>query len=43
MSVYFYGCISIDGYLALIKIISLDWLHDSGSVETAIMIFKRWI
>src|SRR5690554_4126027 len=32
MSVYFYGCISIDGYLAD-KNHNLDWLHDSGSVE----------
>ncbi len=32
MSVYFYGCMTLDGYLAD-KNHSLDWLHESGSVE----------
>lgn len=32
MSVYFYGCVTIDGYLAD-KNHGLDWLYDSGSIE----------
>ncbi|QIK69217.1 dihydrofolate reductase [Erysipelothrix sp. HDW6C] len=32
MKLYFYGCITMDGYLAD-KNHQLDWLHDSGSVE----------
>lgn len=32
MSVYFYGCITLDGYLAD-KRHNLDWLHQTGSVE----------
>lgn len=32
MSVYFYGCITMDGYLAD-KNHGLDWLHQSGSSE----------
>lgn len=32
MSVYFYGCITMDGYLAD-KNHNLDWLYESGSVE----------
>lgn len=32
MSVYFYGCITLDGYLAD-KNHGLDWLHQTGSVE----------
>lgn len=32
MSVYFYGCISLDGYLAD-KNHKLDWLYQSGSTE----------
>ena len=32
MSVYFYGCITLDGYLAD-KNHNLNWLHQSGSVE----------
>ena len=32
MSVFFYGCITMDGYLAD-KNYSLDWLYQTGSVE----------
>lgn len=32
MSVYFYGCMTLDGYLAD-KHHNLDWLHQSGTVE----------
>ncbi|WP_251318111.1 dihydrofolate reductase family protein [Flintibacter muris] len=32
MSVYFYGCITLDGYLAD-KNHGLDWLHETGSAE----------
>lgn len=32
MSVYFYGCITLDGYLAD-KSHNLDWLYQTGSVE----------
>ena len=32
MSVYFYGCVTMDGYLAD-KEHNLDWLYQSGSVE----------
>lgn len=32
MSVYFYGCISLDGYLAD-KNHQLDWLDETGTVE----------
>lgn len=32
MSVYFYGCITLDGYLAD-KNHQLDWLYQSGTVE----------
>lgn len=32
MSIYFYGCVTMDGYLAD-KNHGLDWLHQSGSVE----------
>ena len=31
MSVYFYGCVTMDGYLAD-KEHNLDWLYQSGSV-----------
>ena len=32
MSVYFYGCVTLDGYLAG-RDHNLDWLHESGTVE----------
>lgn len=32
MSVFFYGCITLDGYLAD-KNHNLDWLYQSGSIE----------
>ncbi len=32
MSVYFYGCITLDGYLAG-KNHELDWLHQTGTAE----------
>lgn len=32
MSVFFYGCITMDGYLAD-KNHNLDWLHESGTTE----------
>lgn len=32
MGVYFYGCITLDGYLAD-RNHGLDWLHQSGTVE----------
>lgn len=32
MSVYFYGCVTLDGYLAS-KDHSLDWLHQTGTAE----------
>lgn len=32
MSIFFYGCMSLDGYLAD-KNHNLDWLHESGSAE----------
>lgn len=32
MSVYFYGCVTLDGYLAD-KNGGLDWLYDSGTTE----------
>ncbi|AUD63787.1 diacylglycerol kinase [Tenericutes bacterium MO-XQ] len=32
MSIYFYGCMTLDGYLAD-KNHNLDWLHESGSTE----------
>ena len=32
MSVYFYGCITMDGYLAD-KNHNLNWLHQTGSIE----------
>ncbi|SHH65449.1 RibD C-terminal domain-containing protein [Anaerosphaera aminiphila DSM 21120] len=32
MSVYFYGCVTIDGFLAD-KNHNLDWLNDTGSIE----------
>lgn len=32
MSVFFYGCITLDGYLAD-KSHGLDWLHETGSAE----------
>lgn len=32
MTVYFYGCITMDGYLAT-KEHSLEWLHDTGSPD----------
>lgn len=32
MSVYFYGCITLDGYLAD-KHHGLDWLHQTGTTE----------
>lgn len=32
MSVYFYGCVTMDGYLAD-KAHNLDWLYQSGCVE----------
>lgn len=33
MSVYFYGCISLDGYLAT-KDHDLTWLYESGTTES---------
>jgi len=32
MPIYFYGCITLDGYLAT-KDHNLDWLYTSGSIE----------
>lgn len=32
MAIYFYGCVSLDGYLADTNH-GLDWLHESGSPE----------
>lgn len=32
MSVYFYGCITLDGYLAD-KAHNLDWLYQTGTIE----------
>lgn len=32
MAVYFYGCVSLDGYLAD-KNHGIDWLHEVGTVE----------
>lgn len=32
MSVYFYGCVTLDGYLAD-KSHGLDWLHETGATE----------
>ena len=32
MSVFFYGCVTLDGYLAD-RNHGLDWLHQSGTVE----------
>ena len=32
MSVYFYGCVTLDGYLAA-RDHSLDWLYETGSPE----------
>lgn len=32
MSVYFYGCVTLDGYLAA-RDHGLDWLYQTGSVE----------
>lgn len=32
MSVFFYGCVTLDGYLAD-KNHRLDWLHETGTVE----------
>jgi len=32
MSVFFYGCITIDGYLAD-KNHNLDWLYQTGEIE----------
>ena len=32
MNVYFYGCVTLDGYLAD-KRHGLDWLHQTGSAE----------
>ena len=32
MAVYFYGCITLDGYLAT-KSHNLDWLYETGSPE----------
>ena len=32
MSVYFYGCIALDGYLAD-KAHNLDWLYQTGTIE----------
>ncbi len=32
MAIYFYGCISLDGFLAD-KNHNIDWLHEIGSVE----------
>ena len=34
MSVYFYGCITLDGYLAA-KDHSLDWLYQTGTAESS--------
>ena len=34
MSVFFYGCITLDGYLAD-KNRGLSWLHETGSPEEA--------
>lgn len=32
MSVYFYGCVTMDGYLAD-KSYNLDWLYQTGTLE----------
>ena len=32
MSVYFYGCVTLDGCLADSRH-GLDWLHETGTVE----------
>ena len=32
MAVYFYGCVTLDGYLAT-KTHNLDWLYETGSPE----------
>lgn len=32
MSIYFYGCVTLDGFLAA-KDHSLDWLHQTGTAE----------
>lgn len=32
MSVFFYGCVTLDGYLAA-RDHSLDWLHETGGTE----------
>ena len=32
MGVYFYGCVTLDGYLAD-KSHNLDWLYDTGTIE----------
>ena len=32
MGIYFYGCMTLDGYLADKKH-NLEWLHESGSIE----------
>lgn len=32
MAVFFYGCITLDGYLAT-KEHNLDWLNDTGTTE----------
>ncbi len=32
MSVFFYGCITMDGYLAD-KNNNLDWLYETGAIE----------
>lgn len=34
MAVYFYGCVSLDGYLATSDH-DLGWLHETGAVEDA--------
>lgn len=41
MSVFFYGCVTLDGYLAD-RNHGLDWLHQSGTVEeTGYEVFYR--
>ena len=40
MAVYFYGCITLDGYMAA-KGHGLDWLYDTGSPEETSLMGRR--
>ena len=40
MAVYFYGCVTMDGYLADSQH-RIDWLHQLGSVEDSNVGAKR--